>query len=57
MQQSGPDCLAVINAGSSSIKFALYDAAGRDRRLHGQVEGIGTNPHLAWVMGDSGERF
>ncbi|MBI2254685.1 MAG: acetate/propionate family kinase [Proteobacteria bacterium] len=43
------DCLAVLNAGSSSIKFALYDAAGCKRLLHGQIEGIGTAPHLSLV--------
>lgn len=39
--------LAVVNAGSSSIKFALYEAA-RDGALlfRGQVEGIGVAPHL-----------
>jgi len=43
------DCLAVLNAGSSSIKFALYEADGRKRLLHGQVEGIGTAPHLSLI--------
>jgi acetate kinase len=40
-------CVAVLNAGSSSIKFALYEA-GRDGPLlfRGQVEGIGVDPHL-----------
>ena len=40
-------CIAVINAGSSSVKFALYDAT-RDVSLlfRGQVEGIGVAPHL-----------
>jgi acetate kinase len=41
--------ILVINAGSSSIKFSLFDTAA-DRSLtagaHGQVEGIGTSPHL-----------
>jgi len=41
------DCIAVINAGSSSVKFALYDAAGDVTLLfRGQVEGIGVAPHL-----------
>jgi acetate kinase len=43
-------CIAVINAGSSSVKFALYD--GRDElalRFRGQVEGIGVAPHLKVV--------
>jgi acetate kinase len=40
-------CIAVINAGSSSIKFALCDAASPASVLfRGQIEGIGTNPHL-----------
>ena len=40
-------CIAVINAGSSSIKFALYDAAGDvDMLFRGQVEGIGVAPRL-----------
>jgi acetate kinase len=42
-----PGCVAVLNAGSSSIKFALYEA-GRDGALmyRGQVESIGLSPHL-----------
>ena len=40
-------CIAVINAGSSSVKFALYDAdADVSMRFRGQVEGIGIAPHL-----------
>ncbi len=39
----------VINAGSSSIKFSAFETLA-DRSLsanaHGQVEGIGTSPHL-----------
>lgn len=39
--------IAVINAGSSSIKFALYGAATDGPALYrGQVEGIGVTPHL-----------
>lgn len=41
--------ILTLNAGSSSIKFALYDMAanGSQRRLsHGQIEGIGSAPHL-----------
>src|SRR5689334_20315578 len=45
MDKSG--CIAVLNAGSSSIKFAIYDAHGDGAELfHGQVEGIGTLPRL-----------
>jgi acetate kinase len=44
---SSPDCIAVINAGSSSVKFALYAATGDAELLfRGQVEGLGTAPHL-----------
>jgi acetate kinase len=40
-------CIAVINAGSSSIKFALFDASSdADSLFHGQIEGIGISPHL-----------
>src|SRR3954454_16348994 len=40
-------CIAVINAGSSSVKFALYDTdADVSMRFRGQVEGIGVAPHL-----------
>jgi acetate kinase len=41
--------ILVINAGSSSIKFSVFETAA-DRslsaELHGQVEGIGTAAHL-----------
>lgn len=37
----------VINAGSSSLKFAVYAADAERRRLAaGQLEGIGVHPHL-----------
>ena len=46
-------CIAVINAGSSSVKFALYDAdADANMRFRGQVEGIGVAPHLKISNGD-----
>src|SRR5260370_41426807 len=41
--------ILVINAGSSSIKFSVFETAA-DRSLsagvHGQVEGIGSSPRL-----------
>ena len=40
------DTILVINAGSSSIKFYLYDIDGKEElapRLGGQLEGIGTS--------------
>lgn len=47
--------VAVINAGSSSIKFALYDAAADLALLYrGQIEKIGTAPHLK-VVNERGE--
>jgi acetate kinase len=44
-----PRGLLSINAGSSSLKFALFEvgAAGRITVVsHGQIEGIGAAPHL-----------
>ena len=43
-----PDTLLVINAGSSSIKFQLFEVAGGELELEfrGQLEGIGSRPHL-----------
>ena len=39
--------IAVINAGSSSIKFALYDAVREQTCLfRGQIGGIGVAPRL-----------
>ena len=40
-------CIAVVNAGSSSVKFAIYGADARqDVRYRGRIEGIGTAPRL-----------
>ena len=40
-------CIAVINAGSSSVKFALYEVSSDVTALfRGQVEGIGVAPRL-----------
>ncbi|MCA0432400.1 MAG: acetate kinase [Proteobacteria bacterium] len=38
--------ILVLNAGSSSLKFALFDARAMDERLRGQVSGIGSMPRL-----------
>lgn len=43
------DTILVINAGSSSIKFQLFaigPSEQLDRRLKGQIDGIGTRPRL-----------
>ncbi len=47
-----------INAGSSSLKFALFDAeGGRLATLaKGQIEGLGTAPHLT-VKDGAGQRM
>lgn len=44
---STPGCIAVLNAGSSSIKFALYEARPEgDLLFRGQIEKLGQAPHL-----------
>ena len=41
------ECIAVLNAGSSSIKFALFEADSDERLLYrGQIENIGVAPRL-----------
>jgi acetate kinase len=42
------DTIAVLNAGSSSIKFSLFelDEGGPRASLRGQIEGLGTAPHF-----------
>jgi acetate kinase len=48
VQKTGAaSCLAVVNAGSSSIKFAVYEAGERQDLLYrGKIEGIGVSPRL-----------
>jgi acetate kinase len=42
-----PDCILVLNAGSSSIKFALYGTAPAEALLfRGEIEKIGLTPEL-----------
>jgi len=41
--------ILVLNAGSSSLKFSVFNLLGADQlsqKVTGQVEGIGTAPHL-----------
>lgn len=40
------DAILTINAGSSSLRFALFDAAGLKRGASGEVVKIGDAPHL-----------
>ena len=48
------DAILTLNAGSSSLKFALYAAAGDFSRplLVGQAEGLGQQPRFAVRGGD-----
>jgi acetate kinase len=49
--------ILVINAGSSSVKFQVFDArrmSGLRRLIKGQFDGIGTRPHLR-AEGPDGE--
>jgi acetate kinase len=51
------ETVLVLNAGSSSIKFQLFAVGDDDRltrRLKGQIDGIGTRPHLR-AKGKGGE--
>ena len=46
-------CIAVFNAGSSSIKFALYRTNhGQALLYRGQIEQLGVSPHLHVVDAD-----
>ena len=50
MDSSTPaDVVLVLNAGSSSLKFAMYASAGAlawQAVARGQIEGIGTTPRM-----------
>jgi acetate kinase len=51
------ETILVVNAGSSSIKFQLFEVGTGDqlgRRLKGQIEGIGVHPRLS-AKGEKGE--
>ena len=53
------DYALVLNAGSSSLKFCLFERPARESwRLgaRGQIEGIGTSPHLS-IKGADGQRL
>jgi acetate kinase len=51
------DVILVLNAGSSSLKFSVFDAAGDRLSLlsKGQVEGIGTAPRFVAKDAHGGE--
>src|SRR5262245_58974892 len=52
---SGRPVVLVLNAGSSSLKFCVYeagDAAAWQVKARGQIEGIGTAPRFSAKDGD-----
>jgi acetate kinase len=51
-----PDCIGVLNSGSSSIKYSIFVAGGCElKAVHrGQIEGLSTSPHF--VAKDSRNR-
>jgi acetate kinase len=58
-KSSMDDYTLVLNAGSSSLKFCVYrrpEAASWGLEARGQIEGIGTAPHLS-AKGGGGEKL
>jgi acetate kinase len=50
------ECIAVVNAGSSSVKFGIYAGGGEQALLlRGQVEQIGVAPTLSAAAADGNE--
>ncbi|MFZ0092428.1 MAG: acetate kinase, partial [Pseudolabrys sp.] len=50
------DTILVVNAGSSSVKFQVFEIGGPSRLkrlIKGQVEGIGTRPRLRAQAADN----
>src|SRR5580704_3958763 len=49
----------VLNSGSSSIKFSVYETGdGERRKLHeGAVDGIGTDQGKFWIKDASGRKL
>lgn len=41
-----PNAILALNAGSSSIKFGLFEIGRQGPIAHGEIEGIGTAPHF-----------
>ncbi|PKA38970.1 acetate kinase, partial [Rhizobium sullae] len=48
------DAILVINAGSSSLKFQIFEIAdtGPKRCIRGQIDGIGVRPRLVASAAD-----
>jgi acetate kinase len=53
--------ILVLNAGSSSLKFSVYDIVGDNESLqlffHGQISGIGERPQFYLCDSESGEEI
>jgi acetate kinase len=51
--------ILVLNSGSSSIKFSIYQAGGkqRDRLYEGAVDGIGTEQGKFWIKDAEGNKL
>ncbi len=49
----------VLNSGSSSIKFAIYEAGGAEpnRLYEGAVDGIGTEQGTFWIKDENGNKL
>src|SRR5215472_12029009 len=49
----------VLNSGSSSIKFSIYEAGDGERRrvLEGAVDGIGTDLGQFWMKDGEGRKL
>jgi hypothetical protein len=49
--------ILVVNAGSSSVKFQVFDVQGEgrlQRQIKGQMDGIGSRPRLRATGSDGG---
>ncbi|HKF47250.1 MAG TPA: acetate/propionate family kinase [Terracidiphilus sp.] len=51
--------ILVLNSGSSSIKFSMYEAANgrRERQFEGAVDGIGTDLGKFWIRDAGGKKL
>ena len=51
--------ILVLNSGSSSIKFSMYEACGSERRklYEGAVDGIGTEKGKFWMKDAAGKKL
>jgi len=52
LSSTGPRCVLVLNAGSSSLKFAIFDAAEPSRAaMRGEIENLNVAPRFSAVDG------